>query len=86
MSAKRISQREARDLRKRVLELEREKARRACAYASDYPGGVNIGSIAWADPTATVARLFTARQLGHGVIALPSPDFRTINFYALKDR
>ncbi len=40
-----ISQREARRLRKRVAELEEEQAARLAKYRLDYPGGVQITSI-----------------------------------------
>jgi hypothetical protein len=40
----RISRREARQLKKRVRELEERDATRIRSWSSEYPGGVNIAS------------------------------------------
>ena len=41
-----ISQREARQLRKRVAELERQISNQRHAWAAEWPGGVHLCSIA----------------------------------------
>ena len=68
MSAKRISQREARRLRARViaLETEREDARRT--YASNYPSGTNIARMSIACDGAILSAIKTARALRHAVV------------------
>lgn len=74
-----ISQREARRLKKRVEELESAESRRRNAWASDWPGGVNVWTTGeWED----AARVFNVcRKLGHAVVAVP--DGKIVRFYAL---
>lgn len=75
-----ISQREARRLRKRVEELEELEDKRRQAWKSEYPGGVFLEGIsvqAW-----TYASLRTARKLGHAVVVTTNGD-NSIQFYAL---
>lgn len=75
-----ISQREARRLRARVIELERMEAERRNSWHVSYPGGVNIVSI---NVTSDVmAAIKTARKLAHAVVATHEGD-ATIRFYAL---
>ncbi len=62
----RISQREARRLKKRVAELESAQSARTRRWGSDYPGGVNIDFIDVKDVEATAVR--TAITLGHAVV------------------
>lgn len=63
-----ISQREARRLRKRVAELESLVSRQRERWGHDYPGGTHIGST---KPEATVyACVKTARALGHAVVTV----------------
>lgn len=80
MPSKKISQREARLMKKRVVELEEiEEARRA-VWNQDYPGGVNIDQInAGNDSSARSVKV--ARMLGHAVVAVNAGDI--IKFYAL---
>ena len=63
-----ISQREARRLRKRVAELEQADAGRRNRWAADYPGGVNIDTIAVTETEWHVVQ--TARLLGHAVVVM----------------
>lgn len=61
-----ISQREARRLRKKLGEMERAEEARRRSWASDYPGGVNFTV---SQPNETViAAIKTARMLGHAVV------------------
>lgn len=79
----RVSQREARRLRKRVAELEQEESRRRRAWASDYPGGVQITSTKWESAGSTVpTAISTARKLGHAVVAITESD-GLVRFLAL---
>lgn len=78
---KKISQREARALRKRVAALEEQARHQRRAWARDYPGGVHIGSQA-VDPL-TIARIATARKLGHPVVAVPCDQAGLLDLYAV---
>lgn len=66
-----ISQREARRLRKRVIELEdildRERNRWATGWR---PGWVNIETLLFSD--ASFAKVDISRKLGHAVVCVPS--------------
>lgn len=75
-----ISQREARRLKKRVDELEDLENKRRSRWHLDYPGGVNLVNIA---VTAEVhAALKTARKLAHAVVVTTNGE-NTVQFYAL---
>ena len=77
-----ITQTEARRLRRRVEQLERMERDRRRAYASNYPGGVNIAIYTYADSTDFLpAVVHTSRKLGHAVICVV--DDRTIRYYAI---
>ncbi len=78
----RISQREARALRKRVAELERVIEGERNAYAAQWPCGVHLGDITWPEPDSRASAVYTARRLGHAVVAIHNGD-RTIRLYAL---
>ncbi len=65
----RISQREARRLKKRVQELEVRDRARLNTWANDYPGGAHIGTISCISIDADV-RVKVARQCGHAVVAI----------------
>jgi hypothetical protein len=74
-----ISQREARRLRKRVQELERQEEVRRRTWSREYPGGTNFHSFDLDDvSTATVA---TAQALGHAIVCTISG--RRLMFFAL---
>ena len=68
MSTKKISQREARRLRKRVIELEYRLNCADDAAVSDYPGTglytINIDE-------KTQGAIYAARRLGYGITAAP---------------
>ena len=80
---KKISQREARRLRKRVAELERMESQRGNAWCSDWPMGSNIGSMK-VDPLNYLrGAIHTARLLKHAVVASVD-DNGKISFHAMK--
>lgn len=64
----RISQREARRLRKRVAELEQQERARRNAWSGDWFCGVNIATVT-PDPV-TLSALKTARLLKHAVVCI----------------
>lgn len=75
-----ISQREARELRRRVAELESIEDRRRNAWADPYPGGANIITI---NITSEVrAAVHTARLLRHAVVVTLASD-SSMRLYAL---
>ncbi len=78
-----ISQREAQRLRKRIRQLEQDQHRRCQAYASDWPGGVWLGSIAGHKDMPWMVQIHTARKLGRGVVAVPVTDGSGLHFYAV---
>lgn len=78
---KKISQREARRLRKRVAELEREKMLNASAWCREYIGGVNIDTITVHNMDWAI--ISTARKLGHAVVVLPG-DNSSLLVYAVR--
>ena len=75
-----ISQREARRLRKRVAELERREEARNGQWSSEYPGGVNFWNLK-ADP-GTWNAVKVAQLLKHAVVVKTSDDV-TLRFYAI---
>jgi hypothetical protein len=78
-----ISQREARRLRARVAELEQTINAQHRSWVSDWPGGTHICSLSWTAEQITVARISTARRLGHAVVATDADDGKRIEFRAL---
>jgi hypothetical protein len=80
---KKISQREARRLLKRVAELEKQNERNANAWAREYVDGVNIATVGVTDVSYAICR--TARKLGHAIVALPSDNGKhELSLYAVK--
>lgn len=77
---KAISQREARELKRRVAELEAREDRRRNAWADTYPGGANIVTCPITESTR--AAVHTARLLRHAVVATLSSD-GSLRLYAL---
>lgn len=69
---KTISQREARELKRRVIELESIEDRRRNAWADTYPGGANIANLTI--PEGTRSAVHTARLLKHAVVVTLSSD------------
>ena len=81
MSRRRISQREAQKLRKRVNELENAIARERRTYGSqEWFGGVNIATVTLEPSPSACIR--TARRLGHAVVVV-SDDSLNVRFMAL---
>lgn len=76
-----ISQREARRLRKRVEELERERDQQRNAWATDYFGGTHIATLDVENLTAELSAINTARRLRHAVVV--TTDGPRIRFHAL---
>ncbi len=76
-----ISQREARRLKKQVIVLLANERRRFNAYATDWAlGWVNIDSFILSD--SQYARVVTARRLGCAVIMVPSGRGTEVRLYA----
>ena len=65
---KKISQREARELKKRCYELEGILDCQRSGWARNYPGGVHIASVHV--PPEAYAIIKTARLLGHAVVVV----------------
>ena len=76
-----ISQREARRLKRRVALLEQERRDQRNRWATDWPGGVHLGHIAREIDFLT-GRIDAAQMLGHAVVVRQEANGR-INFYAL---
>jgi hypothetical protein len=76
-----ISQREARRLRKRVAELEAGIRQQRAAYSQTWIGGVDIGRHEFTGYYLP-AIVRTARRLGHAVVAV-GDETDTIRFIAL---
>lgn len=64
----RISQREARRLRKRVQDLERAEESRRYAWASEWPGGTHLEDLNLSAVSA--AKVYTARRLGCAIVGM----------------
>jgi hypothetical protein len=79
MTTKRITQREAQALRRRVADLETREQNLRATWASSYPDGTHFASVLLDD--VTLARVATARRLGHAIVA--THDRNTLNLYAL---
>lgn len=73
-----ISQREARNLKKRVTELEGQLNRQHAKWSSPWPGGTHIATI---EASAVHFHIVnTARALGHAVVVVPS-EFPKLQLY-----
>lgn len=78
-----ISQRQAREYRRRMIEAEATLQRQKSRWVSEWtPGWVNIETLFLSD--ASFARIETARKLGHAVIAVPGGRNNEVMFYAEK--
>lgn len=75
-----ISQREARRVRKRVRELEEMENKRRMTWKSDYPGGVFLVGINVQSNVHAMAK--TARKLGHAVVVTTNGE-NELQLYAL---
>jgi hypothetical protein len=77
-----ISQNEARQLKRRVQQLESLERERRMRYARDYPGGVNIAHTTYASGTEFLPAVITnSRQLGHAVVCVA--DGNVVRYYAI---
>jgi len=76
-----ISQREARCLKKRAQELEQLHAQQRRRWGSEFPGGTELGHIKlprdW-----FMGRIEAARLLGHAIIITESEN--AIHFFAVR--
>lgn len=77
-----ISQREARGLRRRVKQLEEKEQARRRSWAMDYPGGTEIASGKYEQWNYLPVAIRTARKLGHAVICLADNE-GNVRFVAL---
>ncbi len=81
---RRISQREAIRLRKRVEALEAAEAIRAISWKSDWPGGIEVTRTAWPSKDDTIpTAIRVARRLGHAVVAIGENQTGEVRFVAL---
>jgi len=76
-----ISQREARRLKKRVQELELLHAQQHRLWGAEYPGGVSLGRLKLSRDWL-MGRIEAARLLGHAIIITEAEN--EIHFYAMK--
>lgn len=65
-----MSQREARTLKKRVAELEGILDKQRAAWAHEWPEGVHLDTVSVNSSEWAIIR--TARKLGHAVVVIPS--------------
>lgn len=63
-----ISQRAARELQRRVHELERQEIERHSAFRRDYPGGVHMASIDLSSDSYAAGKLQAAQMLGAALV------------------
>lgn len=82
MKRKLISQREARQWKRRAEDLKALIQRQRSTYAEEYLGGTHLGHVSWAGDTHIASAVYTAKRLGHAVVAV-SDGSRKFNLYAL---
>lgn len=80
MARRKISQREAHALDKRVTAFVQAEEARRSRWANDYPGGVNFWTIGVVTEQ-TMAAVKTARALGHYVVVVPAEN--SLRLYAV---
>lgn len=79
---KKISQREARKLRKRVQELEKRNEQNANAWAREYIGGVHMDTVSVSNVSHAICR--TARRLGRALVVIPGDNGKfELSIYAV---
>lgn len=83
MSRRRISQREARAAIARVAVLEEQARRQRSLWAKEWPGGVHVGTIEFVQVDLRCEAAFTARKLGHAVVAVPDHDRKRLMLFAM---
>ncbi len=77
----RISQREARQLRRRVQALERVLEAQRGNWNCDWPGGTFIGCVRLPEPSTLAESVRVSRLLGHAVVA--TQEAGQLRFFAL---
>lgn len=77
-----VSQREARRLRKQVAAFEKAEHDRRYAWAKEWPGGTDIGRTQLGGESKLLGSILTARKLNHAVVAVADTD-GTVYFMAL---
>jgi hypothetical protein len=77
-----ISQREARRLKRRVYELEREEDQRRNAWTQEWPHGVHIGETKFTADSGLIGAIRTARKLKHAVV-VSCDENGLVRFHAL---
>lgn len=82
MAAKKISQREARRLQKRVSELMRNERERNNRWSSSFPGGINIATLEL-NPIS-YAKIDIARRLGFALVVTIGSSERSILVHAVR--
>ena len=82
MKRKTISQREARQLKRRVEQLERMIEGERRSYARTYPGATHLGHVFWESANHVASAVYTAQRLGHAVVAVADGTYK-FNLYAL---
>ena len=82
MPPTRISQREARCLKRRVCELEEQERARRRSWAQDWPDGISIATAKWEPNDQVPVAVRTARRLNHAVVAM-TDDTGRVSFIAL---
>lgn len=77
-----ITQAEARRLKRRINQLESIESERRRRYLRDYPGGVNIATSKYSDDKSFLPAIINnSRQLGHAVVVVA--DGATLHYYAI---
>lgn len=79
----RISQAEARRLKRRVNQIEEAERLRRVRWRADYPGGTHLGSVDLSGNPRLAGRIEGARMLKHAIVATIEGDGVTLNVYAL---
>jgi hypothetical protein len=79
--SRKISQRQAQRLRKKLDELQRRESNNLHSWSSDWVGGVNICTVEPGDRNRHI--ISTARKLGHAVVVMPADNFKLL-IYAVK--
>lgn len=82
MASSKISQREARRLKRRVREFENMERHRRNVWCADYPGGHHVLSRI---DTSDAKIIELCRKLGHAVVVTTNGS-NEIRYYALKNR
>jgi hypothetical protein len=77
-----ISQREARRLKKRVVELEEQKRHLYRNWGSEYPDGQILDTIEVSEVEWFICR--TATKLGHPLVVRPDSSERKLLIYGMK--